>query len=263
MRYEIRELGLGGILDQAIALVKDHFGLLFGITAVLYVPFQIIQAGITLANMPQVAANASLAERIAAAQAAQAASLMYMLPLLAVLFLLVIPVTNAAVINAIGNVYLGRPTSVGESLQRGLGALLPLIGTGFLLYLAVLGGILLCVIPGIVAAFWFSLAFHVVVLEHTSGVAALKRSKFLMRGNIGTVFALSLVVGLIAGGLGFAGSFIPNLYAQQAMMIVINTAAMLFSSAAYVVFYFSCRCKAENFDLVILTENLEAEAAPA
>jgi hypothetical protein len=42
MRYTIRELKLGEILDQAVKLTKDHFGILLGITAVLLIPFYAI-----------------------------------------------------------------------------------------------------------------------------------------------------------------------------------------------------------------------------
>ena len=38
MRYTIRELKLGEILDQAVNLTKDHFGVLLGITGVLMIP---------------------------------------------------------------------------------------------------------------------------------------------------------------------------------------------------------------------------------
>ena len=43
LRYEIRELGVGGILDQAIALVKDRLPLLLGIMLLVYVPVDLVQ----------------------------------------------------------------------------------------------------------------------------------------------------------------------------------------------------------------------------
>ena len=42
MRYAIRELKLGEILDQAVNLTKDHFGVLIGITAILLIPYNVI-----------------------------------------------------------------------------------------------------------------------------------------------------------------------------------------------------------------------------
>ena len=40
-----------------------------------------------------------------------------------------------------------------------------------------MGGMILCIVPGILAAFWFALATQVVVIEGVAGFAAMKRSK--------------------------------------------------------------------------------------
>jgi hypothetical protein len=42
MGYEIRELGVGGILDQAISVTKDHFWLFVKIVLVLFLPFALL-----------------------------------------------------------------------------------------------------------------------------------------------------------------------------------------------------------------------------
>ena len=38
MRYELKPLGVGGILDQAIAIFKDRLGLFLLITLILRIP---------------------------------------------------------------------------------------------------------------------------------------------------------------------------------------------------------------------------------
>ena len=122
------------------------------------------------------------------------------------------------------------------------------------------------VIPGIIAAFWFSLATQVVVIEKVHGINALKRSRELMRGNIGNVFVLSLVIGIISIGPQIAAQLIPQIHARAAASVVINCIMTIFSSAAMVVFYFSCRCKNEQFDLQLLAENVgraDADDVPA
>jgi len=40
MKYQIKQLGVGGILDQSINLLRNHFGLLFGIVATTIIPVQ-------------------------------------------------------------------------------------------------------------------------------------------------------------------------------------------------------------------------------
>jgi len=42
MRYQIKYMGIGEILDMAITLLKDHFCLLFGIVGVTTVPINLI-----------------------------------------------------------------------------------------------------------------------------------------------------------------------------------------------------------------------------
>jgi hypothetical protein len=81
-----------------------------------------------------------------------------------------------------------------------------LIWTSILAALAIIGGLFLLVIPGIIFAAWFSLAAFVVVDENLSGVAALRRSKQLVKNRFwDTLGALSLLqaVGIL--------SFIPVL----------------------------------------------------
>jgi hypothetical protein len=98
-----------------------------------------------------------------------------------------------------------------------------------------------------------------VVIENVGGVAAMKRSKQLMAGNIGTVFVLGLLVGLINAGITFAANLIPQPHVQVVALALINGVVTIFASAAFVVFYFSCRCKHEQFDLALLAQAVGAE----
>lgn len=52
MRYEIRELGVGGILDQGIAMTKDHFWLFFKIVVILFLPLNLIYGWLIAWNTP-------------------------------------------------------------------------------------------------------------------------------------------------------------------------------------------------------------------
>lgn len=255
MRYAIRELKLGGILDQAVNLTRDHLGILIGITAVLLIPFYVIGGLIQVSMNPTLPPNPTPEQQMAAA----AAILRVRLPFALLLAYVITPITNAALIYAISNAYLEKPISVGESYKKAFQRLLPLIGTWFLVFLAIMGGFILLIIPGILAAFWFSLATQVVVIEGVGGIPALKRSKLLMTGNIGTVFVLGLLIGIINAGLGIVASFIPQPHVQVVVNAFIAAVLVIFASAAFVVFYFSCRCKHEQFDLALLAQSVGAE----
>jgi hypothetical protein len=156
----------------------------------------------------------------------------------------------------VANAYLGKSTSLGDAIGASFGMIIPLYWTWLLLMIAVTGGMILCVVPGIVAAFWFSLATQVVVIEKISGFAALKRSRELMRGNIGTVFVLGLLLGIISFSTQVGAQLIPQIHAKAVASVVINCVMTIFNSAAMVVFYFSCRCRNEQFDLQLLAQNV-------
>ena len=254
MRYTIRELKLGEVLDQAVNLTKDHFGIMLGITAVLLIPFELIGGLVQAAAIPQ--PPYATQEQ---ANAALAAVARITLPLVLLSVYVITPITNAALIHAIADAYLEKPISVGAAYKRAFQRILPLIGTWILVGLAVMGGLILCIVPGIIAAFWFALATQVVVIEGVGGFNAMKRSKELMAGNIGTIFVLGLLVGLIGGGINFGVAFIPERHVQAIVSAIISAVVTIFVSAVFVVFYFSCRCKHELFDLALLAQAVGAD----
>lgn len=259
MRYQIRQLGLGGILDQTFTLIKDHLGMLLAITGVLLIPYQAISGLVQVMFMPQLPPNPTL-DQLKAFQGSTG-NLWIILPV-QLLGVLVVPITNAALAYAVANAYLDKPISLGSAYGKALRRFFPLIWTWFLLALAVIGGLILCFVPGILAAFWFTLATQIVVIEDLSGPAALKRSKLLMTGNIGTFFALSLLLGIINTGLTVSMLAIPQPHARMIVLAILTGIETILSSVALVVFYFSCRCKHENFDLALLAESV-GEKPPA
>ena len=93
--------------------------------------------------------------------------------------------------------------------------IIPLYWTWLLLTIAVSVGFVLCFVPGIIAMFWFSLATQIVVVERMNGIADLKRSRELMRGNIGTVFVLGLVLGMISVSAQGGALMIPQAHANR------------------------------------------------
>lgn len=265
MRYQIKELGLGGILDQAITLVKNHFALLMGIVLVLFFPFTLaLNFFITSSMQGMQALQAGAAGGIdMAAQQKAASGMLIMFPLLFLYQLVIVPLTNAAIIHAVASEYLERPVTVGQSISRAFRVLLPLLGTTILFGLIVYAGLLLCIIPGVIWLFQNILYGHVVVIEGLSGMPALRRSKQLMLSDrtkhFNTIFLLGLVLGIVNFASGAVAGLIPEPHVATAVTSFVQSVLMLLGTAAGVVFYFSCRCKAENFDLTLLAQSVAAE----
>ena len=262
MAYKIRQLGLGGILDQAVALTKNHFGLFFTIMLLLFIPVNLIAGFIQLSMLPPPPTLGAPPEAIIAYQEAAMRIWPISVGFSLLVAVVVMPLTNAAVVDAVARLYLGQQTTAVDSLKYGLSRLMPLIWTSILMFLAIMGGFILLIIPGILFALWFSLATHVVVIEGISGTAALGRSKQLVRGNLGTMIVLGLLIGGINFGVGMVAGVIPQPHVQLVLSQLITSVLTIFGTAAMVVFYFSCRCGVENFDLQFLAESIGVEADP-
>ena len=257
MAYQIRQLSLGGVLDQAIAITKNHFGALFQIVAVTLLPATLINSFFALVVMPPISFPAQPEEIQAVLEV-----LKKYWPVIAAMWFVVIVASimgNAAIVHGLASVYLGKPLTTGVAIKRALGIFWPLVGTSLLVGLAIGVGFLLCYVPGIIFALWFALSTQIVVIEGISGAAAMTRSKALMKGNLGSMFVLSFVILAINAGVGGAIGLIGQPHVQVVLSSLVQCALLIFGTAAQVVFYFSARCKHEQFDLQLLADNVGAE----
>jgi hypothetical protein len=258
MRYEIRELDIGGVLDHAINLTKDNFWLFLKIALVLMVPFNIISGLILAWDMPEIAAMSNPAQVGATLQPVVTKFLIEIWVIAGINMLLVFPLTDAATTYAIANSYLGKPVGVVTAYQRALKVFVPLIITWILTYIVICIGFVLLIVPGIIFALWFMLVSRVVVIEGTWGPAAMKRSKQLMKGNMGNGFVLAIIMVVIGAAFNWLPRIVSLVEVRVLVSSILQAILTIFFSAAWVVFYFSCRCKAENFDLTMLADAVVA-----
>ena len=104
------------------------------------------------------------------------------------------------------------------------------------------------------------LAPYVVVVEWKAGSTAMERSKTLMKGNILTGFVLGVVVGVINLGIISGAFVIPQPHVQAVVTAIAQGIVTLLGACSIVVFYYSCRCKFENYDLLFLANAVAAGA---
>lgn len=114
MRYEIKPLGVGGILDQAVQLLKNHFALFMGISLCISVPFGLLVGFLSLGLMPQLPENPTPQE-IAAIRQQFTSNFIIIMCMGLVSMIFVYPLTNGAMIYAVASEYLGKPTTVGAA----------------------------------------------------------------------------------------------------------------------------------------------------
>jgi len=128
-----------------------------------------------------------------------------------ILFLVALPIYMiliAAVVYRLGGIAELHQASAGQALSRGVRCALRLIGAALLYFLAMAGGLILLIIPGIILSLSLSFAFIAIVLDDQSALAALKRSHRLVWGNwwrtLAVVSVPVVIVMILYLGLGIA-----------------------------------------------------------
>ena len=254
MHYEIRPMSLGEILDMGFRILRDHFSLLVGLAATIYVPLFLLGSAIVLI-FPQLASPDP------------GAGTPWLLSFSASVGLWVLvawPVAAAAITHAVGELYLGRAATFANSLRTGCSLVGPLSFTSLLMMLMVLGGYILLVVPGVYLGLSYVLVWPIVVLERHFGAGALRRSRELLKDNLLRVTGLVMVAGLLALALSSAVRFgvgsIP--YVGLVAFALAQSIVTAFATIFRVLLYFDVRCRKEAFDIEHLARLVEQQAAP-
>ena len=240
-------MSFGEILDMGFRILKNHFVLLAGLGAILYVPLSL---AVELTTKP-----GEVIDPVAA--------LTILLPL-SLVWLIAQPVVMVAITHAIGESYLSRSVAFGGALRFALSILLPLLGTWILSSIIIVVGFVLLIVPGVILALMFTLLTPIMVTEKIFGFAAMERSWNLMKGNMLRALGLLVVTGILSSvltaGVDLVAGFVP--FVGSVVAGIVQGAANAFGTAALVVLYFDIRCRKEAFDLEHLAEQVESGALP-
>lgn len=243
---ELIPRGYGGILDAVLELYRQNFLLFVGIAGVVYIPLAVAQvffAGGAGASTTREAAGGIVA---------------------IVSFFLAIFVSGAMT-KAVSDVYLGAEASVVGSYAYVMRRWPPYLWTNLLCVLLVWVGTLLCIIPGIIFAFWIAFASEVFVIEGPSGWQAVQRSRQLISGHWGRAFVLMFLVGILALiiqmiPVAIIAAVLQGSAVGQALTAtwqgISNAVVTPFSTAALILLYYDIRIRKEAFDLAVLAENM-------
>jgi hypothetical protein len=235
MAYDIRPLSFAEILDRGFRVLRDQFWLLVGISAWVWMPYGVLLA---LGEIDKTFTGLGM-----------------------LAFMIISPLMYAALIVAVAEVYLDRTTTIGDSYGATRAIAVPIIGTFLLFYLLVGLGFLALLIPGIYFLVCWALLAPVMIVERRFGMAALRRSRGLVRDSWGRTFAILLVAGLIAGVpgavLNLFWSFIP--YLGQILTAATSAVVSTYSAVVLVVYYFDRRSRVEEFDLHFLAQQIRAQ----
>jgi len=176
--------------------------------------------------------------------------------------------TTAAGTVAVSDICLGQWPSIGRSYRRAFSEMPGKIaGTGLLLWLTLILGLLLLLVPGFIFMLWYLFAIPLVVLEQTSGIAALRRSRHLGRGSylrncgvyallIVPIYVLAVAVGVL---FGWVGGNVESSLVHELSGFLAGTVAASFApviTIAIVLLYYDMRVRKEAYNIQTLAEEL-------
>jgi hypothetical protein len=212
--YELRPLSLGEILDRTFSIYRSRFWLFAGISA-MSGSIQLIVEALGLLIHHIVLVRYGLGSALLATELVNG--------LASLLFILATSVTQAATVFALGEVYLGRQTTVISSLKATIRRWYRYLGVALWQSWSMVWVALLAATPAIyifvmrlASLYWLgalfalaagfgglgygiyaylrnSLGVQICVVEETTVRQSMRRSKFLSQGTLGRIFLVLLI----------------------------------------------------------------------
>ena len=263
----LREMGVGEILDATLKIYRNNWKTLLAIVAIVMVPYIFLQAivvDITTPDFPDFdvrnpASLESFQQDVGFFGGTLGGALLTL-----ILAFIITPFVTGAVAKATADIYLGGDPEVGSTYSFALSKLGSLLLVSILYGLAVIGGFILLIIPGIYFAVKFIFSTTTVVVEGRSGTDALKRSGALVKDYfwkvLGTYLLAAILVGIIGGLLGYiiglGLGFLPDWLAGAVAQSITQVLTTPFLTMVIVLLYFDLRIRKEAFDLSLMAQEL-------
>jgi hypothetical protein len=253
-----RPLGIGEILSTAFQLYRRHWRTLFAIAAVVVVPLTLLQylfgylvrtQGETTRN--GVVETATWAVAIAGLLAALAGILMYL-------------VLTGAITRAVAAEVAGEDPSLEQSYRFGFHRLGSVLLVSVLVGLAIIGGLILFIIPGIYIGVRLCVSIEALVVEGRRGTEAMGRSWGLVGGHWWHAFFTLLVAALLTGVVNAvitAPFSATNWFVQAVAAAVATVVTLPYGVLVGVLLYLDLRARKERLTMETLRADLQASAA--
>lgn len=225
--------GVGEILGETFSIYFANFLPFVLLTAIALTPAYLLQYFIT--------------------RNAQEMSPMFILSSILFLILKVLSpnIATGAITFGVFQQLLGKDTSIGECLSRGLSLLLPVVGLALVQSLATGIAALACIVPGIILAVRWAVSVPAAVTEGTGVGSSMERSSFLTDGLRWDVFGVLFVLIVIQ----VASAFLVKLAAAKnpTLELILSGVADLLavglSATGSAVMYYRLRGIKESVDV--------------
>jgi hypothetical protein len=282
---DLRPLPIGELLDRSFSIYRRNFVLFLGISAIphlLVLAVQLARVAFTATSFPvfpgattefQADSSGFSVEGLLGA----AAFFVLGLVVSAIAYLF----SQGGTVFAVSELYLGRETTIGQSLRRVRGELISLFFVVFFGYLAIGAGFLFFFIPGVYLACRLCVCIPAALLENLGPFEAFSRSFRLTEADAGRAFLILLLYAVLWYDAVIVVD-VPFVFAVQAathnagavrtitaLVEVGNWVANVLITPVFTIasaiFYFDLRVRKEGFDLQLMLIPLRAEvtAPPA
>ncbi|MEP6972677.1 MAG: hypothetical protein ABI869_00875, partial [Actinomycetota bacterium] len=180
----------------------------------------------------------------------------------AVITVIISAVLQAAILRAAALATIGDPVDPQESYRYGFKRLGSVILVSLLVGLAVAGGLILLVIPGIIFLIFLSVSVPVLIVENRRGTAAMSRSWNLVKGHFWHAFGVIIVAAIITGVIsGIIGSIGGSAWALRWVFTAIaQILTAPFTALVSVLLYLDLRARKESLSASTLRSELAASA---
>ncbi len=263
-------LSLGEILDRTFSLYRRNFLLFVGIAAIP----QLLILALHLAQV--LVSFRSLAQRSVSGTFVAFGLIGVLIGV--IVYFVAYLFAQGGTVYAVSELYLGRTTSIGESLSRMRGEVGSLLGVIMLNGLVIMLGFILLIVPGCYLACRLITCIPAALLENLGPRESLERSFALTKGSAGRSFVIYLLYLVILYGafllFSFLFLFAVGLSAKDPAMVhmwmAFSQVGTFFATVlvtpiftiATAVFYYDLRVRKEAFDLQMMM-NPGGNIAPA
>jgi hypothetical protein len=211
-------VSISGVLNEMFSIYSAHAAVLLGSAAVIFLAVGLIQGILAAAGG-------------------------FLLSLIGTLiYLVAVTLYSGMVVKLVEDVRDGRrDLTVGEMVRSVTGVLGALIGNGILKAIAVVIGLILLIVPGLILLTIWAVTGPAIVVERKGAIDAFGRSRELVRGEGFSVFAVLVVTLLIVIGIGIVLGIIGAVLGDAGSVIfnIISTVvtAPIFSLVAAIMFF--------------------------
>jgi hypothetical protein len=211
---------VGGVIARTFSTWWRHVLVFSVLTLIAYAPFLLLSV---LGEMPIPGITAPSLNPLDPGAAAAAASPVvpgagFWLAYLAMMLLFLVEI--GAITHGVIHHLAGKRVSLGAMIAAGLRRAIPLLLVGIICYVIVLLGMMLVLVPGVIFGCALVAAIPAVVVERPGVFGAIKRSFALTKGKRLAIFAIMLVLFVVAMGVAVIGSFLlPQLTAPISPML--------------------------------------------